>query len=71
MGWLTRLVCSFLLLGAVVPAAADSLCFTTTSGSCTTETCLHADRIEFVVDGDGNLTIRLIGYRGKVIITYC
>lgn len=71
MGRLARLVCSFLLLAAVVPAAADSVCFTTTSGNCTTETCLYADRIEYVVDGDGNLVIRLIGYRGKVIITYC
>uniref|UniRef100_A0A7V1ZH52 Secreted protein n=1 Tax=Thermoanaerobaculum aquaticum TaxID=1312852 RepID=A0A7V1ZH52_9BACT len=71
MGWLARLVCSFLLLAPVVPAVADSVYFTTTSGSCTTETCLHADRIEFVVDGDGELRIRLIGYRGKVTITYC
>lgn len=71
MRWLTRIMCLLLLAGAVLPAAADSVCFTTSSGGCTTETCLHADRIEFVVDGDGELRIRLIGYRGKVTITYC
>lgn len=71
MSWLKRIFCLLLLAAVLAPAAADSVCFTSSSGSCTTETCLYADRIEFVVDGDGNLRIRLIGYRGKVTVTYC
>lgn len=71
MRWFGRVACFLLLVAAVVPAAADSVCFTTHSGGCTTETCLHADRIEFVVAEGGELRIRLIGYLGKVSITYC
>lgn len=70
-GFGKALAAGLLLCAVSLPAAADSVCFTTQSEGCTIETCLHADRLEFVVDDNGDLRIRLIGYRGKVIITYC